>query len=215
MKENESKKITSFDDLLQEYETNHKVENKNSQLLKPKKQRHLFDIGQITSILAFKHDGELYRQYEGAKIIANLEDFVVLLLNKTKVSEKNITWVASDPILFFFAKNRFYNATITLNKNKHNYIYVNLSSPFYIDKGVLKYIDYDIDVKSYIDHEFNVIDWNDFKKSIVNYKYPIELIYRLYDELDFLYGQFKVQAGIFSKKLVNGLEKMLKESGDI
>ena len=36
-----------------------------------------------------------------------------------------------------------------------------------------------------------------------------------YDELDFLYGQFKVQAGIFSKKLVNGLEKMLKESGDI
>ncbi|KNG78861.1 RNase G/E associated domain-containing protein [Plasmodium falciparum IGH-CR14] len=178
MKENESKKITSFDDLLQEYETNHKVENKNSQLLKPKKQRHLFDIGQITSILAFKHDGELYRQYEGAKIIANLEDFVV-----------------------------FYNATITLNKNKHNYIYVNLSSPFYIDKGVLKYIDYDIDVKSYIDHEFN--------QSIVNYKYPIELIYRLYDELDFLYGQFKVQAGIFSKKLVNGLEKMLKESGDI
>ena len=84
-----------------------------------------------------------------------------------------------------------------------------------MDKGVLKYSDYDIDVKSYIDHEFNVIDWNDFKQSIVNYKYPIELIYRLYDELDFLYGQFKVQAGIFSKKLVNGLEKMLKESGDI
>ena len=128
--------------------------------------RHLFDIGSIISIQAFKYGGTLYRQYEGAKIIANLKDFVVLLLLKSKVAEQQINWIARDPILFFFAKNKFYNATVTLKENKHNYIYVNLSSPFYINNNVIQYIDFDIDVKSYIDEEFNVIDWQDFKESI-------------------------------------------------
>ncbi|AWX69765.1 DUF402 domain-containing protein [[Mycoplasma] anseris] len=172
-------------------------------------------MGQITTIQAFKYDGTLYRQYEGAKIIANLDDFVVLLLVKTKVMERSINWVVSDPILFFFAKNKFYNASITLNKEKDNYIYINLASPFYIDKGIIKYIDFDIDIKSYLDKEFNVIDWPDFKNSINLYKYPLELIYRMYDELDFLYEQHKTKNGVFSKKLVDGLEKMLRESGDI
>lgn len=180
-----------------------------------KNKRHLFDIGSITSIQAFKFDGTLYRQYEGAKIVANLNDFVVVLLMKTKVSEKDITWVVGKPILFFFAKNKFYNASITLNRSKNNYIYVNLASPFYIDNGVLKYIDFDIDIKSYADKEFNVIDWQDFKESIEKMNYPFELIHRLYDEIDFLYDQFKHKTGIFSKKLINNIQKMLIEEGDI
>ncbi|ASI53867.1 RNAase G [Metamycoplasma hyosynoviae] len=172
-------------------------------------------MGSITSIQAFKFDGTLYRQYEGAKIVANLNDFVVVLLMKTKVSEKDITWVVGKPILFFFAKNKFYNASITLNRSKNNYIYVNLASPFYIDNGVLKYIDFDIDIKSYADKEFNVIDWQDFKESIEKMNYPFELIHRLYDEIDFLYDQFKHKTGIFSKKLINNIQKMLIEEGDI
>ena len=141
--------------------------------------RHLFDIGSIISIQAFKYDGTLYRQYEGAKIIANLK------------------------------------ATVTLKENKHNYIYVNLSSPFYINNNVIQYIDFDIDVKSYIDEEFNVIDWQDFKESITKYHYSFQLIHRLYDELDYLFDQFKTKNGVFSTKLVNNIEKMLKEQGDI
>lgn len=177
--------------------------------------RHLFDIGSIISIQAFKYDGTLYRQYEGAKIIANLKDFVVLLLLKSKVAEQQINWIARDPILFFFAKNKFYNATVTLKENKHNYIYVNLSSPFYINNNVIQYIDFDIDVKSYIDEEFNVIDWQDFKESITKYHYSFQLIHRLYDELDYLFDQFKTKNGVFSTKLVDNIEKMLKEQGDI
>ena len=126
--------------------------------IKQNKSRHLFDIGAITSIQAFKFNGELYRQYEGAKIVANLNDFVVLLLVKTKVAEKDINWIVNDPILFFFAKNKFYNVSITLNKYKDNYIYVNLASPFFIEDGIIKYIDFDIDIKSYADEEFNVIE---------------------------------------------------------
>ncbi|AXE60987.1 RNAase G [[Mycoplasma] phocae] len=172
-------------------------------------------MGQITSIKAFKYDGTLYRQYEGAKIVANLDDFVVILLIKSKVAEDNISWVVSDPILFFFAKNRFYNAVVTLNKKKDNYIYINLASPFYIEDGIVKYIDFDIDIKSYVDKDFNVVDWQDFKKSITEYKYPLKLIYRIYDELDFLQEQHYAKSGIFSKKLIDNITRMLIESGDI
>ena len=134
---------------------------------------------------------------------------------KTKVSEKSINWVVSEPILFFFARNKFYNASITLNKSKENYIYINLASPFYIENEVIKYIDFDIDIKSYDDKDFSVIDWQDFKNSISQYNYSLKLIYKLYEELDFLYEQKQKGTGVFSKKLVNGLEKMLRESGDI
>jgi len=117
--------------------------------------------------------------------------------------------------LFFFARNKFYNASITLNKSKENYIYINLASPFYIENEVIKYIDFDIDIKSYDDKDFSVIDWQDFKNSISQYNYSLKLIYKLYEELDFLYEQKQKGTGVFSKKLVNGLEKMLRESGDI
>ncbi|AZZ65806.1 DUF402 domain-containing protein [Metamycoplasma phocicerebrale] len=172
-------------------------------------------MGQITSIQAFKYDGTLYRQYEGCKIIANLDDFVVALLMKTKVQETNINWVVSIPMLFFFAKNRFYNASITLNENGLNHIYINLASPFYIDNQVIKYIDFDLDIKCYNETDFNVIDWQDFKQSITNYNYPLKLIYRLYNELDFLEEQRRLKRGIFSKKLIQDIKKILINSGDI
>ncbi|WP_373440442.1 DUF402 domain-containing protein [Metamycoplasma equirhinis] len=203
---NEEKAITSFQDLFNEPDYSSKIQ---------KNHRKLFEMGEITTIQAFKYDGSLYRQYEGAKIVANFDDFVVVLLIKSKVMEDNINWVVSDPILFFFAKNKFYNASITLNKRKDNYIYINLASPFFIEDGIIKYIDFDIDIKSYVDKDFNVIDWQDFKESIVKYNYSLKLIYKIYDELDFLQEQHKTKNGIFSKKLIDGLTKMLIESGDI
>ncbi|WP_237670960.1 DUF402 domain-containing protein [Metamycoplasma hominis] len=203
----EEESIKSFDDLLKTIDT------PNSKNIK--KHKKFFKMGQLTTIQVFKYDGTLYRQYEGAKIVANLTDFVVVLLMKTKVSEKSINWVVSEPILFFFARNKFYNASITLNKSKENYIYINLASPFYIENEVIKYIDFDIDIKSYDDKDFSVIDWQDFKNSISQYNYSLKLIYKLYEELDFLYEQKQKGTGVFSKKLVNDLEKMLRESGDI
>ncbi|WP_373435973.1 DUF402 domain-containing protein [Metamycoplasma equirhinis] len=203
---NEEKTITSFQDLFNEPDYSSKIQ---------KNHRKLFEMGEIITIQAFKYDGSLYRQYEGAKIVANFDDFVVVLLIKSKVMEDNINWVVSDPILFFFAKNKFYNASITLNKRKDNYIYINLASPFFIEDGIIKYIDFDIDIKSYVDKDFNVIDWQDFKESIVKYNYSLKLIYKIYDELDFLQEQHKTKNGIFSKKLIDGLTKMLIESGDI
>ncbi|BAP39447.1 DUF402 domain-containing protein [Metamycoplasma canadense] len=204
---NSNKEIRSFHDLIQQENLEEKQDKK--------RKRKLFEMGQLTSIQAFKYDGTLYRQYEGCKIVANLDDFVVVLLMKTKVQELNINWVVSTPVLFFFAKNKFYNASITLNENGKNNIYINLASPFFIEDQIIKYIDFDLDIKCYSEVDFNVIDWSDFKESIVKLKYPLKLIYRIYDELDFLEEQRRLKRGIFSNKLIDDITKMLINSGDI
>ncbi|WP_330463385.1 DUF402 domain-containing protein [Metamycoplasma gateae] len=202
-----NKNIRSFHDLIQQ-DTLEKQEEYRTP-------RKLYQMGQLTSIQAFKYDGKLYRQYEGCKIIANFDDFVVVLLMKTKVQELNINWVASKPVLFFFAKNRFYNASITLNEDGNNSIYINLASPFFIENEIIKYIDFDLDVKCYNENDFNVIDWYDFKESITKLNYPLKLIYRIYNELDFLEEQSRLKRGVFSKKLINDIKKLLINSGDI
>ncbi|MGX9339148.1 DUF402 domain-containing protein [Mycoplasma sp. 332] len=198
--------IKSFHDL---------AKQENISKLESRKPKKLYQMGQLVSVQAFKYDGTLYRQYEGCKIIANLDDFVVVLLMKTKVQESNINWLVSKPILFFFAKNKFYNASITLNDDRPNNIYVNLASPFFIEDNIIKYIDFDLDIKCYNDDEFNVIDWIDFKESITKLNYPLKLIYRIYNELDFLEEQSRLKRGIFSKKLINDIKKQLINSGDI
>ena len=101
--------------------------------------RHLFDIGSIISIQAFKYDGTLYRQYEGAKIIANLKDFVVLLLLKSKVAEQQINWIARDPILFFFTL--IYRAPSILTTMLFNILILTLMSKVILMKNLMSLID--------------------------------------------------------------------------
>ncbi|CRH46032.1 Uncharacterised protein [Chlamydia trachomatis] len=78
---NSNKDIRSFHDLIQQDDQEKPEE---------RKPRKLYQMGQLTTIQAFKYDGTLYRQYEGCKIVANLDDFVVVLLMKTKVQETSI-----------------------------------------------------------------------------------------------------------------------------
>ncbi|ENY69187.1 Hypothetical protein, DUF 402 family [Metamycoplasma auris 15026] len=191
----------SFHDTLQQFKINKKQE--------------FFQLGQITTIQAFKYDGTLYRQYEGCKIIANWDEFVVVLLMKTKVQEININWIVSTPMLFVFSKKHFYNAMITLNSNDQNNIYINLASPFFIENEIIKYIDFDLDIKCYGQDDFNVVDWHDFKKSITDFRYPLKLIYKIYNELDVLEKKRKNKEGIFAKSFISDIKKILREKGDL
>lgn len=141
-------------------------------------------MGQLTTIQAFKYDGTLYRQYEGCKIVANLDDFVVVLLMKTKVQETSINWVVSKPILFSLLKTDF--IMLRLHWMKMDKIIFMLTwQALFIEDEIIKYIDFDLDIKCYNDNKFNVIDWHDFKESITKLNYPLKLIYRIYNELDF------------------------------
>ena len=117
---------------------------------------------EFINIQAYKYDGTLYRQWNGVRIVASSKDYVIVLLNKTKVQElKNQKWVITQPILWLFSKNNFFNATLTIKENGF-YYYANLSSPFFMEDETIKYIDYDYDIKKYPGKRFSIVDHNEF-----------------------------------------------------
>ncbi|WP_438341623.1 DUF402 domain-containing protein [Mycoplasma sp. 3341] len=180
----------------------------------PAPRRHRLKRGEFVNIQCFKYDGHLYREYNGVKIIDFNQDYVACLMLKTKVAEATINWVVSEPTIFIFSKEHFFNATILLRDEK-KYVYVNLATPFFIEDKTIKYIDFDLDIKTHLDHDFNVIDWPDFKNNISQYNYPKELIYKIYDELDYLFLLFNSRKEIFGEDFIDQYIEILKKQKDI
>ncbi len=121
--------------------------------------------GKFLNVQAFKYNGELYRQWNGVKIISNNSNFVSCLLYKTKVVERNgQKWIIKEPTLWFFSKKDFFNLTVLWRKTGL-YYYINLASPFFIEKDTIKYIDFDLDIKIYPSKPFQIVDQLDFAKN--------------------------------------------------
>ncbi|WP_406617361.1 DUF402 domain-containing protein [Mycoplasmopsis adleri] len=128
--------------------------------------------GSIINVQAYKYNGSLYRQWNGVKVLRNTPKHYVLLINKTKVSEKfKSDWAYKEPVIWFMPKHSMYNGLVLL-KPKQNYLYINISSkPFYED-NTIKFIDFDLDVKYYPHSGINVVDADEFKTNSELYHYP-------------------------------------------
>ena len=53
--------------------------------------------------------------------------------------------------------------------------YVNIASPTLYDKGFIKYIDYDLDIKLYGDGTVKLLDVSEYKKHAEEQGYPDEI----------------------------------------
>ena len=104
-----------------------------------------------------------------------MKKFIKFLLGLTAVA------AAIGGILYFF-KNNWYNIIGQYKKNGI-YYYCNMASPFLIEDGTIKYIDYDLDLRVFPDGSFKVLDRGEYKyhKSLMNY--PEEIDYILKEEL--------------------------------
>ena len=73
-----------------------------------------------------------------------------------------------------------------------------MASPFLIDNGIIKYIDYDLDLKVFPDGEFRVLDRNEYKyhKKIMKYSENLDLI--LQSELTDLINMKRAEVGPFN-----------------
>ncbi|MGL5205316.1 MAG: DUF402 domain-containing protein [Metamycoplasmataceae bacterium] len=160
------------------------------------------------NIQAYKYDGTLYRQWNGARIIATSPEYVLVLLNKTKVQEaKNQKWIITEPILWFFSNKKFFNATLTIRKDGF-YYYANLSSPFFFEENTIKYIDYDYDVKKYPGKKFSIVDHNNFITNKDWYDEKTKSV--IYQNLVELAEMSMKKDGIFNEKMIkNIVEKII------
>ena len=90
---------------------------------------------------------------------------------------------------------------------------VDIASPFLYDEGVIKYIDYDLDVKIFPDGSFRVLDKNEYKYHRKLMKYPDKLDAILQSELTDLINMIRANVGPFNRKLVKEYKKEYENSG--
>ncbi len=160
------------------------------------------------NIQAFKYDGKLYRQWNGAKVIDEDKEFCYCLLYKTKVTEDNgQKWVIKEPTLWFFSKKNFYNVLITCREDGL-YYYINLASPFYVEDSTIKYIDFDLDIKIYPDKPFQIIDQNDFQKNMEKI-YNQEIVNAIYKNVLVTSKRFHNRDSIFDPFYIKNLYRSL------
>lgn len=135
-------------------------------------------IGKKYEIHGYKHDGNIHRSWDEAVLLEIHDDCLIFGNEKTKVTESDgRTWRTKEPAVLYFFYNDWYNIIGQYKKNGI-YYYCNIASPFIIEEGTIKYIDYDLDLRVFPDGSFKVLDRGEYKyhKSIMNYPERIDKI---------------------------------------
>ena len=137
-----------------------------------------FKVGDRLTINCYKHNGKIHRSWDEATILEIGEDYLVCANNKAKVTENDgRSYYTNEPAIIFFYKNKWYNVIAQL-KSHGLFYYCNIATPYVIDENIIKYIDYDLDLRVFPDGGFRVLDRNEYKyhKKIMHYSDDLDLV---------------------------------------
>ena len=160
------------------------------------------EIGSELVIHCYKHNGKIHRIWDEALVLDVTEDYIVCGNNKVKITEADgRIHTTNEPAIIFLYKNRWFHITGQL-KDKGLFYKCDIASPFLIDDGIIKYIDYDLDLRVFPDGGFRVLDKNEYKyhKKLMHYSNEIDLI--LNSELKSLIDMKKKNIGPFQKNVI-------------
>ena len=159
-------------------------------------------VGSMLKIHCYKHNGKIHRTWNDAIVLDDTDEYLVCGNHKTKVTEKDGTpHNTKNPAVLFFYKNNWFNVFATLKKTGifHK---CNIATPYLIDDGIIKFIDYDLDLKVFPDGGFRVLDRNEYKyhKKIMKYSEDLDKILQF--ELTNLINIKRAEEGPFDKKKI-------------
>ena len=145
-------------------------------------------VGDRLTIHCYKHNGKIHRSWDEATVLEITDDMLVCANNKTIVTESDgRSHKTNEPAVMFFYKRKWFNIIGQL-KPFGLFYYCNIATPYLIDDGIIKYIDYDLDLRVFPDGGFRVLDKNEYKyhKKIMNYTNEIDMILKkeLYNLID-------------------------------
>lgn len=164
---------------------------------------------QIVNVQAYKHDGTLYRQWNGAKVLEVSPEYVVLFMYKAKVKESDgQRWVVREPMLWYMPKTEFYNTTGII-RNSGTYFYTNIASPPYFEDNTIKFIDYDLDIKAYPEQKTKVVDKGEFEFHKKKYNYSDELIEIIEKTVKKVLKLINFSDGCFDQSVIDSYVKEL------
>ncbi|MEG1648149.1 MAG: DUF402 domain-containing protein [Bacilli bacterium] len=135
-------------------------------------------IGDKYKIHCYKHNGKIHRAWEETIILDIKDDYIVCGNSNVLVTESDgAKRTTREPAIMFFYKNEWFNIIAQL-KPFGLYYYCNIASPYIIDEDVIKYIDYDLDLRVFSDGGFKVLDRNEYKyhKKIMNYSSELDTV---------------------------------------
>ena len=123
-------------------------------------------------IHSYKHDGNIHREWDEAILLDDQGEYLVFGNNKTKVLESDgRSWRTKEPAIMFFFKDKWYNIIGQL-KPDGIYYYCNMASPFILEDGAIKYIDYDLDLRVFPDGAFKILDRGEYRYHKKKMCYP-------------------------------------------
>ena len=135
-------------------------------------------IGDLYEIQCYKHNGKIHRAWDEAVVLDIQKSYMVFGNNKTKVTEADgITWRTKEPAIMYFFKDRWYNIIAQMKKDGI-YFYCNIATPFILEEGKIKYIDYDLDLRIFPKGDFKVLDKLEYEyhKKIMNYSKELDIV---------------------------------------
>lgn len=133
-------------------------------------------------VQAYKHDGKLHRQWSPSYIVEETDQYWALASRMSLVTESNgRKWMTKEPAIFILFKEAWMNVIAMFKPQGGICYYVNIASPTILDKGFLKYIDYDLDVKLFPDRTEKMLDEYEFQRNAEHYGYPPELRQQIID----------------------------------
>lgn len=159
-------------------------------------------IGDKFQIQCYKHNGKIHRSWDEAVVLDIKKDYIVFGNNKTKVTEAQGTWwKTKEPAIMYFFKNKWFNIISQIKKDGI-YYYCNIASPFIIEEGTIKYIDYDLDLRIFPDGSFRVLDKGEYEYHKVKLNYSVDIDKVVNYELNNLINNYKDKIGPFDKKIL-------------
>lgn len=158
-------------------------------------------VGDKLQIHCYKHNGKIHRVWDEAVVLDIKKDYIVCGNNKTKVteSEGNI-WRTKEPAVMYFFKDKWFNVISQLKKDGI-YYYCNIATPFIIEDDVIKYIDYDLDLRIYSSGEYKILDELEYKYHSKVMKYSMDLDFVIRGALQELINLYKSRFIVFSSQM--------------
>ena len=166
--------------------------------------------GDKLKIHKYKHDGKLHRCWDEATFLDENDDYMIFANYKTLVIESDGRfWRTREPAIMYFSKKNWFNI-IGQIKSKGVYYYCNIASPFIIEENVIKYIDYDLDLRVFPNGSFKILDRGEYHYNKRKMNYSSDLDNILKSELTVLIDKVRNKEYPFNTEIINGFYEQYK-----
>ncbi|GAB7389328.1 DUF402 domain-containing protein [Bacillaceae bacterium] len=159
--------------------------------------------GSSIRIESYKHDRSFHRSWDKTTVVHVSDSVLIGGNDNVLVTESDgREWRTREPALCTFGRGQWFN-TIAMIREDGTYYYCNIGSPFTLKKGVLTYIDYDLDIKVFPDLTYTLLDEEEFAENCRSMKYPKRIVRKIKEGVNELIAWIEGKKGPFQPGFVN------------